>query len=75
MDDIVITRDDTVEIKNVEERLSREFKMKNLSDLKYLLGTKVTRYEHEIILSQRKYIVDLVEVGMFDCKPADTPAI
>jgi hypothetical protein len=49
--------------------------MKNLSDLKYFLGTKVTRYEHEIILSQRKYILDLVEVGMFDCKTADTPAI
>lgn len=34
------------------------------------------RSEVGIFISQRKYILDLLtEVGMLDCKPADTPII
>jgi Reverse transcriptase (RNA-dependent DNA polymerase) len=76
VDDMVITGDDMIEIRDLEERLSREFEMKNLGGLKYFLGIEVTQSRDEIILSQRKYILDLLaEVGMLDCKPADTPAV
>jgi hypothetical protein len=50
--------------------------MKNLGGLKYFLGIEVSRNRNGIFLSQRKYILDLLaEIGMLDCKPADTPVI
>jgi Reverse transcriptase (RNA-dependent DNA polymerase) len=76
VDDMIITGNDRDEIKRLEERLSKEFEMKNLGGLKYFLGIEVIRTKQGITLSQRKYILDLLaEVGMMDCKPADTPLI
>lgn len=50
--------------------------MKDLSPLKYFLGIKVLRSGHEIFLRQKKYVLDhLVETGLLDCKPAETPMI
>jgi len=73
VDDMIITRDDEEEIKRLQEQLSTEFKM-NLGGLKYFLGIEVARSRRGIFFSQRKYVLDLLtEVGMLDCKPADTP--
>jgi hypothetical protein len=50
--------------------------MKILERLKYFLGIEVARSEQGIVLSQRKYILDLLaEVELLDCKPIDTPII
>jgi len=50
--------------------------MKNLGGLKYFLGIEVARSNRGIFLSQRKYVLDLLtEVGMLDCKPANTPTV
>lgn len=50
--------------------------MKNLGGLKYFLGIEVARSQRGIFLSQRKYVLDLLsEVGLLDCKPADTPIV
>jgi hypothetical protein len=50
--------------------------MKNLGGLKYFLGIEVARSNQGIFLSQRKYVLDvLTEVGMLECKPADTPIV
>ena len=74
VDDMVITGDDTDEIQILKERLSGEFDMKDLGNLKYFLGIEVLRSKRGIFISQRKYILDLLaETGMLDCKPADTP--
>jgi Reverse transcriptase (RNA-dependent DNA polymerase) len=74
VDDMIITGDDLDEIKRLEERLAGEFEMKNLGGLKFFLGIEVTRSKQGIILSQRKYILDLLtEVGMLECKPVETP--
>jgi Reverse transcriptase (RNA-dependent DNA polymerase) len=76
VDDMIITGNDVEEMKEHEGKLSKEFEMKNLGGLKYFLGIKVLRSKEGIILSQRKYILDLLaEVGMLDCKPVDTPVI
>jgi hypothetical protein len=73
---MIITGDDDEEIKRLQEQLSTEFEMKNLGGLKYFLGIEVARSRRGIFLSQKKYVLDLLtEVGMLDCKPADTPTV
>jgi Reverse transcriptase (RNA-dependent DNA polymerase) len=76
VDDMIITENDKEEMKRLEDRLCREFEMKNLGGLKYFLGIEVTRNKEGIFLSQRKYILDLLtEIGMLECKPVDTPMV
>ena len=74
VDDMVVTGDDFEEIQKLQDQLSSEFEMKDLGSLKYFLGIEVARAKNCIVLSQRKYVLDLlVKTGMLDCKPADTP--
>jgi Reverse transcriptase (RNA-dependent DNA polymerase) len=74
VDDMIITENDEEGIRELEEKLFKEFEMKHLGGLKYFLGIEVTRDKEGIYLSQRKYILDLLcETGMLDCKPVDTP--
>jgi hypothetical protein len=73
---MIITGDDTEEICKLQKQLAMDFEMKNLGGLKYFLGIEVARSRRGIFLSQRKYVLDLLtEVGMLDCKPADTPTV
>ncbi|KAK8938972.1 hypothetical protein KSP39_PZI010912 [Platanthera zijinensis] len=74
VDDIIITGDDKEEIEALKEKLAKEFEVKDLGNLKYFLGIEVARSKHGIFLSQRKYVLDLLEAtGMRGCRPADTP--
>ncbi|WJZ98413.1 hypothetical protein VitviT2T_016938 [Vitis vinifera] len=74
VDDIVVTGNDPEERKALQNYLSREFEMKDLSPLKYFLGIEVSQSSEGIFLSQRKYALDLLqETGMSGCQPVDTP--
>lgn len=74
VDDMVITGNDDVEIKKLQDLLAIEFELKDLGPLKYFLGIEVSRSSRGITMCQRKYILDLLaETGMLDCKPIDTP--
>ncbi|GJX06710.1 retrovirus-related pol polyprotein from transposon TNT 1-94 [Tanacetum coccineum] len=74
VDDMVITGNDEEEIKRLKEGLFTEFEMKDLGNLKYFLGIEVLRSPKGIFICQKKYILDLLaEIGMINCKPADTP--
>ena len=54
--------------------MSQEFKIKDLGNLKYFLGIEVARSKHGIFISQRKYVLDLLnEVGMLGGRPIGTP--
>jgi hypothetical protein len=76
VDDMIITGDDTDEIKRLQECLSTEFEMKDLGGLKYFLGIEVARTKNGIYLSQQKYILDLLsETGMLKCKPVESPIV
>ncbi|PRQ41825.1 putative RNA-directed DNA polymerase [Rosa chinensis] len=74
VDDMVVTGDDPVERKALQDYLATEFEMKDLGQLKYFLGIEVARSKEGISLSQRKYVLDLLtETGMLDCQPVETP--
>ena len=51
VDDMVITGDDTDEIQILKKRLSGEFDMKDLENLKYFLGIEVLRSKRGIFIS------------------------
>jgi hypothetical protein len=51
VDDIIITGDDEVEIKCLKGKLSREFEVKDLGQLKYFLGIEIARNPNGIVLS------------------------
>ncbi|WVZ69160.1 hypothetical protein U9M48_017995 [Paspalum notatum var. saurae] len=62
------------EIKHLKSQLAREFEVKDLGQLRYFLGIEVSRGRKAIFLSQRKYVLDLLqETIMIGCRPATTP--
>jgi len=74
VDDIVITGNDIVGISQLKEHLCRHFQTKDLGSLKYFLGIEVAQSKHGIVISQRKYALDILqETGMIDCKPVESP--
>jgi hypothetical protein len=74
VDDIIITGDDEEEIKQLKKKLSKEFEVKDLGQLRYFLGIEIARSPKGIVLSQRKYVLDLLsETVMLGCRPASTP--
>ncbi|RVW44801.1 Retrovirus-related Pol polyprotein from transposon RE1 [Vitis vinifera] len=73
VDDIILSGNDMEELQNLKKYLSEEFEVKDLGNLKYFLGMEVARSRKGIVVSQRKYILDLLkETGMLGCKPIDT---
>ncbi|RVW40090.1 Retrovirus-related Pol polyprotein from transposon RE2 [Vitis vinifera] len=49
-------------------------RLKDLGKLKYFLGIEIAQSSSDVVLSQRKYALDILEeTGMLDCKPVDTP--
>ncbi|RVW70009.1 Retrovirus-related Pol polyprotein from transposon RE1 [Vitis vinifera] len=74
VDDIILSGNDMEELQNLKKYLSEEFEVKDLGNLKYFFGMEVARSRKGIVVSQRKYILDLLkETGMLGCKPIDTP--
>ena len=55
-------------------KLPNEFEIKDLGPLKYFLGMEIARSKKGIVVSQWKYVLDLLQAtGMLGCKPSDTP--
>ena len=74
VDDIVITRNDQDGIRKLKQHLFSHFQRKALGKLKYLLGIEITQSKSNVIMSQRKYVLDTLEkTGMLDYKLVDTP--
>ena len=74
VDDIVMTGSDEAELSRLKVFLAQQFEIKDLGNLKYFLGMEVARSSKGIVISQRKYVLDLLaETGLSGCKPAATP--
>lgn len=71
---IVTTGNDVTRISPIKEHLCSHFQTKDLRCLKYFLGIKVAQSKESIIVSQRKYVLDILEeIGMTNSRPADSP--
>ena len=61
-------------ILSLKSFLHGQFHTKDLGMLKYFLDVEVLRSKHEIFLSQRKYVLDLLsETGKSGAKPCSFP--
>ena len=76
VDDIVITGSDEDGIQKLKKHLFTHFQTKNLGKLKYFMGIEIAQSSSGVVLSQRKYALDILEeTSMLDCKSIDTPMV
>ena len=72
MDDLFLTGDEKL-ILDSKRKLAAEFKMKDLGTMHYFLGLEVWQKSGEIVLSQGKYVVEILKrFRMMDCKSMTT---
>jgi hypothetical protein len=74
VDDLVITGDNIIELKQFKEEMKNTFLMANLGLLWYYLGLEVNQDEAGITVSQKGYALKiLLAACMEDCNPSHTP--
>ena len=76
VDDIILASNSMVEISKVKGALMQEFKMRDLGELSYFLGIKITRNKGTINLSQGIHLRTLLKkFKMENCAPVKTPMV
>ena len=74
VDDLVIASSNLPLMNELKKALHAEFEMKDLGELKFLLGMEVDILPGEIRLSQHKYLQNVLEkFGMFNATRVSTP--
>ncbi|KAK6157457.1 hypothetical protein DH2020_011705 [Rehmannia glutinosa] len=74
VDDILITGGNNVAIFDLIKILGQRFALKTLGDVSYFLGLEVTRNSAGMVLTQIKYVTDLLnKTHMLNCNPCSTP--
>ncbi|RVW52300.1 Retrovirus-related Pol polyprotein from transposon RE1 [Vitis vinifera] len=61
VDDIVITDSDQEGIQRLKQHLFNHFQTKDLGKLKYFLGLEIAQSSSGVVMSQRKYVLDILE--------------
>nr|GEY83027.1 hypothetical protein [Tanacetum cinerariifolium] len=73
-DDILLTENFLGFINNIKQQLHNTFSIKDLGPLHYYLGVEFIRSEKGLVMTQRKYAIDLIEhAGLTHTKHARTP--
>uniref|UniRef100_A0A2N9FGM0 Reverse transcriptase Ty1/copia-type domain-containing protein n=1 Tax=Fagus sylvatica TaxID=28930 RepID=A0A2N9FGM0_FAGSY len=74
VDDIIITSSQASAIDSLLHQLGSEFAVKDLGGLNYFLGIEVVPCTPGVLLSQKKYILDiLTRTKMSEAKPVSSP--
>lgn len=74
VDDIIITGNNSPSIQDFISVLARRFSLKDLGPLHYFLGVEVVPCPQGLLLSQQRYIADLLaRTKMTDARPVATP--
>ncbi|XP_019159689.1 PREDICTED: uncharacterized protein LOC109156296 [Ipomoea nil] len=74
VDDVLLVGNDKEKIHTLKAFLDDKFGIKDLGSIKFFLGIEVTRTPHGLVLSQRKYALDiLAESGLEGCRPSAFP--
>ncbi|GKB75214.1 putative RNA-directed DNA polymerase [Tanacetum coccineum] len=74
VDDVIMVGNEVKKIQHTKEELDKCFSNKNLGVLKYFLGIEVARTPEGLVLSQRKYIMDILkDCGFQGCRPSLFP--
>lgn len=74
VDDVILAGNNEVKIQELKIYLDRKFSIKDLGPLKYFLGIEVARSADGIVLSQRKYTLDILkDCGMEGCRTSLFP--
>ena len=60
VDDIVITGSDQDGIQKLKQHIFSYFQTKDLGKLKYFLGIEIVQFNFRVVISQRKYILDML---------------
>lgn len=74
VDDIILTGSSSDHLHSFVETLSKRFSLKDLGTLSYFLGIEIIPNDCGILLSQKRYILDLLaRTNMLTAKPVSTP--
>ncbi|GJX29430.1 putative RNA-directed DNA polymerase, partial [Tanacetum coccineum] len=74
VDDIILTGNNQTAIDQIIKNLSRTFAVKDMGYLSYFLGIEITPKGSDLHLSQKKYILEILEkAGLSQAKPVKTP--
>jgi hypothetical protein len=74
VDDIIITTSVPSTIDELLHQLKLEFAVKELWDLNYFLCVEVLHMKSGLLLSQRRYILDMLKrTNMLEAKPISSP--
>ncbi|GJT30999.1 putative RNA-directed DNA polymerase [Tanacetum coccineum] len=74
VDDVIMVGNDKDKIESTKNDLDKRFSIKDLGILKYFLGIEVTQTSKGMVLSQRKYTLDILEdCGFQGCHPSSFP--
>jgi len=74
VDDIIVTSPSSTLISSLISKLQGDFPIKDLGNLHYFLGVEVLKHNQGMFLSQRKYILDLLQkANMLSAKPVTSP--
>ncbi|XP_021971310.1 uncharacterized mitochondrial protein AtMg00810-like [Helianthus annuus] len=74
VDDVIVSGNCLTKIQETKKQLDKEFSIKDLGSLKYFLGIEVAKTKDGLVLSQRKYTLDILEDrGKLGSKPSSFP--